>query len=92
MKKLLLVIVIVLAFVSIHYAATFVYEPVDLGIANIAISSATVTAIMNSTATVIGRERWCYNCTANGGAGTMCYSTGTTNAFSYVLSTGTPCK
>lgn len=85
-------IIVALAFLTGGIALAATIQPIDLGVANIAISSAAVSTIMNSTATIIGRERWCYDCTANGGKGTMCYSTGTTNAFSYVLSTGTACK
>lgn len=69
-----------------------IYQPINLGVANIAIATGTITDIQTSTAAAVGQLKWCTNCTANGGAGTLCISTGTTSVFQFVLSTGTACK
>jgi hypothetical protein len=39
-----------------------------------------------------GQLIFCSNCTAAGGQGTICISTGTTATYQFVLSTGTACK
>lgn len=89
MKKAILVAGLIAGCLGAIYAAG--YQAQSLGYVLMAPSSGTVNDITNSTAPV-ATQRWCYNCTTNGGAGTVCYSTSSTNAFSYILSTGTVCK
>lgn len=90
MKKAIAVTGLIISLLS-GYLYAKGYQAQSLGYVLMAVSSATATDIMNSTDPV-STQRWCYNCTANGGAGTVCYSTSATNAFSYILSTGTVCK
>jgi hypothetical protein len=68
------------------------YQPQNLGWVNIAISSGTQAQIDNSTATEVGRLKFCSNCGGGGGSGTICVSTQTTGFHGFVLSTGTLCK
>ncbi len=68
------------------------YQPTNLGWVTLSHSSGTVTEIVNSTAPTIGYPRWCTNCTANGGQGTLCTSTGTARFNQFILSTGTVCR
>lgn len=57
--------------------------------------SLTVAQEQSACPRAAGQEIFCSNCSANGGLGTVCISTGTTcvgtNNFDYVLSTGTKC-
>lgn len=93
MKRALLAIAIIFTFFEGTYClAVYTFQGQNLGVANIAIASATLNTIMATTSTTVGHLKWCYDCVANGGAGTMCESTGTTNSFQWVLSTGTRCK
>jgi len=52
------------------------------------VAYATTSLISDTTGQVI----FCSNCSANGGKGTICVSTGTTATYQFVLSTGTACK
>lgn len=74
------------------YAA---YQPHNLGWVSVSVASATLTEINTSTAPTVGFLKFCTNCAANGGSGTICVST-STNApgagSDFVLSTGTQCK
>jgi len=49
----------------------------------------TTTSLISSTT---GQLIFCSNCSANGGKGTICVSTGTTATYQFVLSSGTACK
>lgn len=55
------------------------------------LTSATRSAIDNSTATYAGEMRLCTDCGAAGGRGTVCVSTQATGFHGFVLSTGTIC-
>jgi hypothetical protein len=92
MKKDLLIVTAIIALLGAYVYAAAGYQPHSLGWVTLSLSSGTVTQINNSTAPTVGYMKWCYNCVANGGAGTICISTGSTNANQFVLSTGTACK
>lgn len=92
MKNLLLFFAILLGLTGMAVAA---YQPHNLGWVNISIASATVTEINTSTAATVGQLKYCTNCAANGGSGTICISTSTAApgaGSDFVLSTGTICK
>jgi len=52
----------------------------------------TISAINSLIASTTGQMVFCSNCTAAGGKGTICVSTGSTTTSQFVLSTGTVCK
>lgn len=103
MNKLFLALVLLLGLGSVSHAAT--KQPQSLG--SITASTSTFTGginLWNRTAAQIqaliasttGQQVFCSDCTANGGKGTICVSTGgftgATLANQFVLSTGTVCK
>lgn len=96
MKNILGGIFIIFAFfevVAIVGAAT--YQPQSLGLVDIAVSSGTLAEICASTPTMVGKPRWCTNCAAAGGAGTVVWSTSTAApgaGCDFVLSSGTQAK
>lgn len=94
MKKILVGMALAGAFLWGAYIQA-AYQPHSLGWVTLSIASGTVTEINTSTAPTVGYLRFCTNCGAAGGAGTICVST-TTNApgvgSDFVLSTGTICK
>lgn len=93
MKKTIIISTCLLVLMALcHFSANATYQPQNLGWATISIASGTVTEIMNSTAPTVGYLRYCTNCGAAGGAGTICISTGAVAAYQFVLSTGTQCK
>lgn len=59
------------------------------GLALPVFSTTTLSSLISDTT---GQVVFCSNCTANGGQGTICVSTGTTAAYQFVLSTGTKCR
>lgn len=94
MKRTIAVIFgLFLVFEAINAVAA--YQPHSLGWVNVSIASATLTEINASTASTVGVLRYCTNCAANGGSGTICVSTSTSApgaGSDFVLSTGTQCK
>jgi len=92
MKKILIATFAVVILLGAILQLEARYQPQNLGWVNIAISSGTQSEIDNSTATDVGRLKYCTNCAANGGSGTICVSTQTTGFHGFVLSTGTICK
>jgi hypothetical protein len=91
MKRTLTGIFVLFAFFE-GVVALAAFTPRYLGWSTISISSGTITEITNSTAPTVGYIRYCSNCAANGGQGTLCVSTGAANFNQFVLSTGTVCK
>jgi len=89
MKNVLVAILLALTVFGIAYA---VYQPQNLGWVTLSISSATQSEIENSTAPTVGFQKYCTDCVASGGAGTVCVSTGAAKFGSFVLSTGTHCR
>jgi hypothetical protein len=89
MKKLILLTLGVIGFVGITMAAT---QPLSLGVVDASLRSLTQAQVLASTSTKAGQMIYCSNCSANGGAGTICISTGTTGFNPFVLSTGTVCR
>ena len=93
MKRLLIAAFSIFAFFELVVGLSYaVYQPQSLGSVTFGFSTMTITGINKTTAPLVGYPVWCYDCVANGGAGTNCVSTGTTNVFQWILSTGTRCK
>ncbi len=87
MKKILLIISgLFLVFEGFVFA---VNQPQPLGAA--ALQSQTILQIRALSSNTTGQIAYCSDCTANGGKGTICISTGAA-VDSFVLSTGTVCK
>lgn len=91
MKRILAAIFSIFVFFEATYALA-VFQPASLGYINFSYSTMNVTGVTNSTAPTVGYPLWCTDCLANGGAGTLCVSTGTTKFNQFILSTGTACK
>ncbi len=94
MKKILIGLFVVFVLFE-GTVAMAVYRPRNLGWVNVSIASATLTEINTSTAATVGMLKYCTNCAANGGLGTICISTSTSApgaGSDFVLSTGTQCK
>jgi hypothetical protein len=90
MKKILIPSILLIPFLVLKYvhAAT---QAQNLGVISASVKSMTAAQILISTSTARGELVYCTDCTANGGVGTICVSTGTLRS-SFILSTGTVCK
>lgn len=99
MKRIAVFILTSALGIGVGYCATTQYN----AIGSVQLSSATasggfglwsrtVVQLQALTPSTTGQVVYCSNCTTAGGAGTICVSTGSTNVYQWVLSTGTACK